>query len=103
MYGGLPGIPQGPSWPYRTNAAERVWEFVREMLPQYPELDERQVLRLAIEKAGISALELTPEDWRLLEMAIQFEKNGMRHVAPIRTNTDEKPRMGASTGSVGPT
>lgn len=86
MYGGTPGIPDGAqqAWPYRTGAAERVWEVARDLISKYPELNERGILKLAIEKSGIPPLELTPEDWRLLEMAIEWEKNGTQYVTPLR-------------------
>ena len=91
MYGGFPGIPSPEAaWPYRTAAAEAVWKLAVEMLPLYPHLNDRQVLRMAIEKAGVSALDLTPEDWRLLEMALEFAKNGTQQTPP--------PRIGGGPG-----
>jgi hypothetical protein len=81
----------GPQpFPYRTQTAERIWAKAKELVPKHPELDEPNILRKAFEETGLDARDLTPEDWRLLEMAIEFFKNGTIGIP--------KPRIGGMPG-----
>lgn len=81
----------GPQpFPYRTETAELVWSHAQKLVGMHPELDEAGILRKAIEVAGVSPMDLTPEDWRLLEMAIEWWKNG--------TTGINKPRIGGMPG-----
>jgi hypothetical protein len=85
MYGfgigaGMPNVPSGPSWPYRTQAAEKVWEEVVKLIPKHPEMNEAQLLQRALANTGVQAIDLSPEDWRLLEMAIEWRKNGIKAI-----------------------
>lgn len=81
----------GPQpFPYRTETAEVVWERAKKLIGMHPELDERAVLRKAVQDAGVNSYDLTPEDWRLLEMAIEWLKNG--------TTGIPKPRIGGAPG-----
>ena len=93
FYGTLGSGPQvsNPSWPFRTDSADVVWQMVNELSNQYPEMQDNELIRLAVEKSGVSPLDLTPEDWRLLEMATQWLRNG--------TTGLPKPRLGR--GSIG--
>lgn len=84
----------GPvSWPYRTATAEKVWDAAKQIIPRYPHLNEREALKKAVEDAGANPLDLTPEDWRLLEMAVEWFKNGFTGVST--------PRIGGGPGSPG--
>jgi hypothetical protein len=69
------------SWPYRTASAEKVWEVAKQIIPRYPNLNEREVLCTAVKDAGVNPLDLTAEDWRLLEMAIEWYKNGFTGIS----------------------
>lgn len=89
FYGGLPVTPQA-SWPYRTQTAEAVWKAVTELIPKHPEMNETELLRMAIEQTGVQAVDLAPEDWRLLEMAIEWRKNGIKSI--------KLPRIGGMPG-----
>ena len=77
-------------WPYRTETAEAVWKHASELIPKHPEMNEVEVLRKAIENSGVDPLDLSPEDWRLLEMAIEWRKSG--------TTGQPKPRIGGAPG-----
>jgi len=79
------------SWPYRTATAEKVWGAAKKIIPRYPHLNEREVLRKAVEETGVNPLDLTPEDWRLLEMAIEWRKNGFTGITTPRTGGGPEP------------
>ena len=83
-------VPPISSFPYRTRTAEVVWDMAKQLVPLHPELDERQIMALALQKSGVQAVDLTPEDWRLLEIAIESRKNGTLGLP--------KPRIGGSPG-----
>lgn len=81
----------GPeSFPYRTETAEVVWRQARKLVPLHPEMDEKSILRKAVLDTGVRTTDMTPEDWRLLEMAIEWHKNG--------TTGIPKPRIGGMPG-----
>jgi hypothetical protein len=67
-----------------------VWAEVVKLIGKHPDLNETQLLQQAIGAAGVQALDLTAEDWRLLEMAIEWRKNGIKGVA--------LPRIGGAPG-----
>lgn len=87
---GMPKVPDGSGWPFRTKTAVRVWEYAVKLIPKHPELDEKGLLGRAIKESGVNALDLSPEDWRLLEMAIEWRKNGIKGV--------KMPRIGGAPG-----
>jgi hypothetical protein len=82
--------PSSPPFPYRTETAEVVWKYVRDLIPKHPEMDEQTVLKRAIELSGVDPLDLSPEDWRLLEMAIEWRKAG--------ATWQKRPRIGGAPG-----
>jgi hypothetical protein len=77
------------AWPYRTETAEVVWKHASDLIPKHPEMNEVDVLKKAIEISGVDPLDLSPEDWRLLEMAIEWRKAGAAF--------QKRPRIGGST------
>jgi hypothetical protein len=77
-------------FPYRTQTAEVVWKHLVDLIPKHPDLDTVQLLQKAIEVAGVDPLDLSPEDWRLLEMAIEWRKDGIQYVP--------RPRIGGAPG-----
>lgn len=80
----------GQAWPYRTETAEVVWKHASNLIPKHPELNEVDILKRAIEISGVDPLDLSPEDWRLLEMAIEWRKAGAAW--------QKKPRIGGAPG-----
>ena len=77
-------------WPYRTESAEVVWRHAVKLISAYPAMNEQMILQKAVEDSGVSTLDLSPEDWRLLEMAIEWKKNGLQGI--------KKPRIGGAPG-----
>jgi hypothetical protein len=77
-------------FPYRTQTAVMVWKHARELIPKHPELDEGGIIKRAIEESGANPLDLSPEDWRLLEMAVEWRKNGIKGIT--------LPRIGGAPG-----
>lgn len=78
------------AWPYRTQTAEVLWKCVSDLIPKHPELNEADLLKRAVEISGIDPLDLSPEDWRLLEMAIEWRKAG--------ADWQKQPRIGGAPG-----
>lgn len=78
------------AWPYRTQTAEVVWKHASELIPKHPELNETDILKKAIEVSGVDPLDLSPEDWRLLEMAVEWRKAGAAW--------QKRPRIGGAPG-----
>lgn len=88
-----PLAPSNKDWSpfgYRTETAEVVWRFAKDLIPKHPEMSERQVLQRAVQNAQVNPLDLSPEDWRLLEMAIEWYKNGLTGM--------KMPRIGGMPG-----
>lgn len=77
------------AWPYRTETAEVVWKYASDLIPKHPELNEADILKRAIEISGVDPLDLSPEDWRLLEMAVEWRKAG--------ADWQKRPRIGGSS------
>jgi len=65
-----------PSFPYHTKEAAAVWKAALDLVLQYPKEGPAEILKLALSKAGVAGIELTPEDEKLLQMAIGFAQNG---------------------------
>ena len=88
----VPGNRDGAqqAWPYRTQTAEVIWKYASDLIPKHPELNEMDILKKAVEISGVDPLDLSPEDWRLLEMAIEWRKNGVTGQTP--------PRIGGAPG-----
>ena len=87
-------IPQPVSWPFRTVSAQKVWKVCQEIMAEFPHIDNKHTLYMAIEKSEVPALELTPEDWRLLEMAIEAQRSTQRWMRPATGDLgDELPKL----------
>jgi len=77
-------------WPYRTETAEVLWKHAKDLIPKHPEMNEADILKRAVEISGVDPLDLSPEDWRLLEMAIEWRKSGL--------TGQPRPRIGGAPG-----
>ncbi len=62
-------------------AASKVFEKAQQLIALYPLSKPAEILGMALRKAGVLTSELTPEDDKLLKMAIDWAQNG-----PSRTN-----------------
>lgn len=86
--------PDPMAFPFRTDTARKVWAVAQQVMGAYPHLDNKLTLQLAVEKAGVRALDLTPEDWRLLEMAIEAQRSSQRWMRPATGDLgDELPKL----------
>lgn len=66
-----------PSFPYHTKAARDVWKKALELIQLYPMEGPVQLLRRAMSEVDVEPVtDLTPEDEKLLRMAIELAQNG---------------------------
>lgn len=72
---------ENPGFGFGTWSARKVFEMAQNLIPLYPLSKPAEILAMAIRKSGVLTSELTPEDDRLLQMAIDWAQNG-----PARTN-----------------
>lgn len=79
----------GTGFPFRTASAEKVFREASRLILLYPELSPSEILRMAVEKSGVSQVELTPEDEQLLLISVQWLQTG-----PARTDI----RIGGTPG-----
>jgi hypothetical protein len=74
--------PDSPAWgpvasfPFHTEVAAKVWESAKKMIMKYKTAKPLEILRLAIDDSKMLSTELTPEDAKLLELAISWAQNG---------------------------
>lgn len=75
----LEKLPPPPSFPFFTESARKVYAQVLKLLKMYPLEHPSFILRRATLAAGVvPLLDLTPEDVRLLQMAIEVAIDQMR-------------------------
>lgn len=72
---------ENPGFGFSTWSARKVFEMAQKLISLYPLLKPAELLAMAIRKSGVLTSELTPEDDRMLQMAIDWAQNG-----PARTN-----------------
>jgi hypothetical protein len=74
--------PDGPAWgpveafPFHTKVAGKVWDSAKLMIAKYKTAKPLEILRLALDHSKMASNELTPEDAKLLELAISWAQNG---------------------------
>jgi hypothetical protein len=61
-----------PAFGFRTKSAEEVWVYARKIAEAHPKEASSTIISKAIEQSGIPVSELTPEDMKLLEMAVNW-------------------------------
>lgn len=66
----------GSGFPFRTAAAEKVFQTAKQLIPKFPEATALEIKKDAINKAEVIGTELTPEDEALLDIAIHFAQTG---------------------------
>lgn len=71
-----PNTLPAPGFPFRTKTAERVWFFAQFLILQEPLLTPSDIVRQAIAQSKQNINDLTPEDLRLLLMAVEWAQNG---------------------------
>ena len=67
---------ENPGFGFSTWSARMVFEMAQRLIGLYPLLKPEELLPLAVRKSGVQATELTPEDDRMLKIAIDWAQNG---------------------------
>lgn len=93
-----PAMAPDPAFPFHTKTADKVWEKLKKLSLKRKDLDTNQLLALAIEQSDVSPNELTPEDAKLLGMAIEWLRNGP---AGIKVRSEPSGPFAKSTGITG--
>jgi hypothetical protein len=65
-----------PGFGFRTWSASLVFEMAQRLVGLYPQSKPEEILAMAIRKSGVTSTELTPEDDKMLKMAIDWAQNG---------------------------
>lgn len=65
-----------PSFPYHTKEAGKVWKVALKLIALHPTDRPKDILQRSLAKAGVKGIEITPEDEKLLQMAIHYAQNG---------------------------
>lgn len=71
-------FPSGPSWPFRTESARRVWQGMEKVLDRDPNMLVLGAMRAAMAKSRIPPYELTAEDYSTLSMAGRWKVQQLR-------------------------
>lgn len=74
--GPSPGWAERAAFPFHTASAEKVWASVKKLMFKNKTAQTSEILRMAIEDSGVYGIDLTPEDAKLLAMAIDWARNG---------------------------
>jgi len=90
-------LNQDPGFPFQTWSAKQVWKLAQELIPLYPLKKPAEIISLAIQRSGVLATELTPEDDQLIKMAVDYMQNG-----PPKTNVRTGGNSMGPSGSSGP-
>lgn len=70
-------------FPFSTAQAERLFDYCLKVVDQYPKMKALAVLQKSLDDSGIPGLDVTPEDLKLLELAIGWAQAGMSNKVPI--------------------
>lgn len=74
--------PKGAGWgetaafPFHTASAEKVWKEAKKLIFKHKTAGTNEIVRMAIDASGVLGVELTPEDAKLLSMAVDWARNG---------------------------
>lgn len=88
----------GPGLSFHTKSAEEVWRIAKQVADEMPKEQTSVIISRAMERMKVLMTELTPEDMKLLEMAVNWylagKSAGMEQPAPITNNN----RLGGMPG-----
>lgn len=62
----------GPAFGFHTRTAEAVWKHAQQIADAHPKETTAAIVSKAIERAQVPVSELTPEDSKLLDMAVNW-------------------------------
>ena len=72
-----PTTPQPfPGFSFHTKSAEKVWEYAKDITSKNPTAKTETIIGWALDASKVLAMELTPEDVKMLEMAINWYITG---------------------------
>jgi hypothetical protein len=63
------------SFPFYTPVARVVWKYAKKILKKEPDVSPLEIVRKAMLASKMSDQEMTPEDFKILEMAISWAQN----------------------------
>jgi hypothetical protein len=92
--------PPEAVFPFHTASAGKVWSEAKRLILKHKTAGALEILRMSIEGAGIISTELTPEDARLLELAIHWAQNGPIKT-PVRSGGAPGGPFNSTTGDTG--
>ncbi len=75
------------SFPFRTKVAEAVWAKIPKIIEKNPDQTIDEIIRYATIEAGTHTYEMTPEDIKLLELAVAWSKSRQPESARSRPKT----------------
>jgi hypothetical protein len=78
---------------FRTKTAEVVFMAAADLILEFPQDNAAAILQRAVTRAEIPQWDLTPEDFRLLEMAIEWMQNGPPAVLSKTGGVPHYPRL----------
>lgn len=84
----------GSGFPFGTESAKKVWEKAQKIARQDPDAKESVVLQQAMDAARVPPIDLTPEDLRILDLAIHWALSGKSTETPPKSNA----RIGGTPG-----
>lgn len=80
-------FPNGPSWPFKTESARRVWEEADKLFDKHPDWSVSDIVRQAIADSGVSMQEFVPDDYAILSIAVRWKSyvlhGGRKYVVPM--------------------
>jgi hypothetical protein len=70
-------MPRGATgFPFHTQSAEKVFQTAKDLIKLYPKAGAGEIRKMAIDKAQVLEIELTPEDELTLDIAIHYAQTG---------------------------
>lgn len=81
-----------PAYPFFTKTAEMVWDRAKRLVRKLGDVGPYDVLRAALDALGSDLVELTPEDFQLLLMAIRTAQTEYMAVKAANTPKTEPPK-----------
>lgn len=93
-----PQTPGNGGFGFHTVAAERAWKFARQVADENPKDTTANIVRRACARANVVAMDLTPEDASLLDMAINWYLSGKARAMQEPTPPSSGNRIGGAPG-----
>jgi hypothetical protein len=69
-------VQANPGFGFHTPSAQLVWDEARKLADENPKAETKVIINAALERAKVMVTELTPEDAKLLDMAINWYISG---------------------------